>query len=64
MKRLLNIFILLFSVLALWAQSESIVVDTTSSAAIDMPAPEIEYTLTRNTYEIAGIEVEGPYLPR
>jgi outer membrane protein insertion porin family len=28
-------------------------------AAVEAPVPEIEYGLTRKTYEIAGIEVEG-----
>ena len=50
LKRL--VYILLLAVLALntWAQDSMVVSGT---------VPEIEYGMTRKTYEIAGIEVEG-----
>ena len=50
MNRFINILLLLVFSLGLWAQNDSV-------PAADVP--EIEYGMTRKTYEIAGIEVQG-----
>ena len=49
-NRFINILLLLVFSLGLWAQNDSV-------PAADVP--EIEYGMTRKTYEIAGIEVQG-----
>ena len=50
MNRFINILLLLVFSLGVWAQNDSVPVSD---------VPEIEYGMTRKTYEIAGIEVEG-----
>ena len=49
-NRFINILLLLVFSLGVWAQNDSVPVSD---------VPEIEYGMTRKTYEIAGIEVEG-----
>ena len=49
-NRFINILLLLVFSLGVWAQNDSVPVSD---------VPEIEYGMTRKTYEIANIEVEG-----
>lgn len=53
MNKWVNILLLCLLPLSLWAEGDSI------SAASASSLPDIEYTLQRKTYEIAGITVSG-----
>lgn len=59
-NRLANTLLLILLSVGLWAQTDSLALAADSLAAAPAEElPAIEYSLHRNTYEIAGIEVTG-----
>ena len=59
-NRFVNILLGLLLAVPLWSQVDSaVVVSDDTITGVVAPAPVIEYTMQRKTYEIAGIQVTG-----